>query len=289
MSTSGAAALASIPFAEGKDYTRADIARTVGGPVQPGISTPKRFPFVLIFTGGRGKKFGYKDRWTSEGTFVYTGQGKRGEMTYRLGNKAIADTPRSGKGILLFHTQTGRVQRYFGRLRLLRTWTEQLPDESGSLRRAILFELAPISTSAAPATVGPLDRVRHLAELKRRAREGASHAPARKTRESVDFERSPAIVTYARARAGGTCEACGAVAPFVDSSGDPFLICHHIQSLSDEGPDDPEAVGAICPNCHYHIHYGRDGVGINARLGEVVRKKEQSERPVGSSGTETGS
>lgn len=268
-----------IPFAEGHDYTRAEISKSVGGPIQPGISTPKRSPLVLIFTGGRGKKFGYKDHWTPEGTFVYTGQGKRGDMEYRLGNRAIEESGRSGKDILLFETQQGRVQRYFGRLRLLRSWREVLPDELGRPRQAILFELLPVGSPpvSRPSAEG---RATRLADLRRRAHREASSNPARRLRGTTEFERSRAIVEYARGRADGICEACGREAPFVDLSGEPFLVCHHTQQLSDEGPDEPGAVGAICPNCHNHIHYGRDGAAVNAKLQAFVRKKEEAATPV---------
>ncbi len=177
-----------IPFAEGHDYTRAEISRSVGGPIQPGISTPKRSPLVLIFTGGRGKKFGYKDHWTPEGTFVYTGQGKRGDMEYRLGNRAIEESGRSGKDILLFETQQGRAQRYFGRLRLLRSWREVLPDELGRPRQAILFELLPVGSPPSPKPTAE-GRATRLAELRRRAHSEASSNPAQRLRGTTEFER----------------------------------------------------------------------------------------------------
>lgn len=207
-------------------------------------------------------------------------------MHYALGNKALSQTPSSGEMILLFHTQPGRVQRYFGRMELIRTWTEPLPDETGSLRKAILFELTPVGESFSSANSAPRDRAGRIADLRRRAREGASATPGKRTRESVDFERSPAVVAYARARADGTCEACGKPAPFPNRLGEPFLVCHHIRSLADEGADDLDAVGAICPNCHYHIHYGQDGATLNDRLREVVLKKETGPTSAPSAGGE---
>ncbi|MGK5511732.1 HNH endonuclease [Brevibacillus formosus] len=50
------------------------------------------------------------------------------------------------------------------------------------------------------------------------------------------------------------CEACGSEAPFKTAKGGPFLEVHHRRRLSDGGPDHPEWVAAICPNCHRRCH-----------------------------------
>ncbi|MFC1652495.1 HNH endonuclease [Planctomycetota bacterium] len=37
-----------------------------------------------------------------------------------------------------------------------------------------------------------------------------------------------------------------------------FLEVHHLFRLADDGPDIPDNVAAICPNCHRELHYGAD-------------------------------
>ncbi|WP_160167772.1 hypothetical protein [Exiguobacterium oxidotolerans] len=44
--------------------------------------------------------------------------------------------------------------------------------------------------------------------------------------------------------------------------------------LSDGGPDHPEHVAAICPNCHARIHRGVDGIEYNEILIEKILNKE---------------
>jgi 5-methylcytosine-specific restriction protein A len=37
--------------------------------------------------------------------------------------------------------------------------------------------------------------------------------------------------------------------------GEPFLECHHIQRLADNGEDGPTNTVALCPNCHRRMHF----------------------------------
>jgi len=50
-----------------KIYKRKLIHNTYGGQRQGGISTPKDYPMIMIFTGDYGEEFGYKDGWNKEG------------------------------------------------------------------------------------------------------------------------------------------------------------------------------------------------------------------------------
>jgi hypothetical protein len=83
------------------------------------------------------------------------------------------------------------------------------------------------------------------------------------------YKRSKAVKDYVLMRAGGQCEACKKKAPFVRANGTPYLEPHHTTRLSDGGADHPRYVGAICPDCHREIHYGKDGVEKNKDLQEL--------------------
>ena len=79
-------------------------------------------------------------------------------------------------------------------------------------------------------------------------------------------KRSEAVRVFVRRRADGTCEACGSPAPFTDRNGWPYLEAHHIYRRADEGPDHPDSVIALCPNCHRRVHPGQDGDRFNRQL-----------------------
>jgi 5-methylcytosine-specific restriction protein A len=95
-----------------------------------------------------------------------------------------------------------------------------------------------------------------------------------KERKTIYRERSNAIKLYALKRANGTCEACQQSAPFVTADGRPFLEVHHLRRLSDGGPDHPQWVAAVCPNCHRRAHYGQDAAAFNKQLLRRVQMVE---------------
>ena len=59
-----------------------------------------------------------------------------------------------------------------------------------------------------------------------------------------------------------------------------YLEPHHIRRGWDSGPDSPEWVGGICPNCHREIHFG-NGIDLNKKLKQKVSKREESWRITG--------
>jgi len=86
------------------------------------------------------------------------------------------------------------------------------------------------------------------------------------SRSSPQYNRSQKVKTYAKARADGICEGCGEPAPFISTTGEPYLHVHHIHELSDGGSDTPDTVAALCPNCHYRIHHGKNGEKYNQEI-----------------------
>jgi 5-methylcytosine-specific restriction protein A len=69
---------------------------------------------------------------------------------------------------------------------------------------------------------------------------------------------------------------CNNGAPFIDANGLPFLEVHHIFRLADDGPDLPQNVAAICPNCHREAHYGERRDEIKDDLYRIIIAKEDN-------------
>ena len=113
-----------------------------------------------------------------------------------------------------------------------------------------------------------IDELRCIALLKSRQFVTA------KERKVVYRARSAAIRLYVLRRANGICEGCDQPAPFRRPDGTDYLEPHHTTKLSDEGPDHPEKVIALCPNCHRHAHSGEDAIKFNARLIKKLTKLE---------------
>lgn len=126
------------------------------------------------------------------------------------------------------------------------------------------------------AISGELLSTANLAEL--RAMTLPKIPAARKvlTREAIVRLRSNAIREYALKRSVGRCEGCSEPAPFRTASGTPYLEVHHMLQVADDGPDEPENVIALCPNCHRRAHLANDAEKFNKGLRRTVRKKEAS-------------
>ncbi|MCJ7731459.1 HNH endonuclease, partial [Candidatus Bathyarchaeota archaeon] len=89
------------------------------------------------------------------------------------------------------------------------------------------------------------------------------------------WKRSAMLKQYATRRANGICEGCNSNAPFKTPDGRNYLEVHHINKISDGGPEAPHLVAAVCPNCHRRAHYSNDLEQFNNRLLEIIGKKEK--------------
>jgi 5-methylcytosine-specific restriction protein A len=272
-----------VAFIPGHEYVRSELHGAYGGQSQYGISTPARFPLVFLFSGPSGALYGYEDGWTTDGLYRYSGEGQTGDMTMTGGNRAILEHAEKGEDLHLFESATDGRVRYVGHMvHVAHEWTKAA-DGAGNERDAVLFYLGPIEEfqagTASPHEEsadeklpgGDLAALRELA----RATAGTEWAELAERRRLVR-RRSQAIRLYALGRAGGTCEACSKRAPFQTPKGQPFLEVHHLRRLGDGGPDDPEWVAAVCPNCHRRAHYSGDADQFNDGIVDRVRAREST-------------
>lgn len=277
-------------FEVGETYHRQDeIHRLYGGQRYGGISTPTEHPVVFLFTGESGSKYGYRDEFRPDGTYWYTGEGQEGDMEMKRGNLAIRNHETEGKKLYLLEAVGEGLVRYVGEATYLDHHLEERPDRNGEMRRAIVFELAVETVGrseegeikeeqndySAEPNCGGQFWSKPEKELRSLAMQRASPTTPTTERRRHLQRRSKAITVYARRRAAGECEGCGDEAPFETSRGRPFLEVHHIHRLSDGGPDHPEHVAALCPNCHRRVHHGENGDEYNRQLVEEVERKEK--------------
>ena len=86
---------------------------------------------------------------------------------------------------------------------------------------------------------------------------------------------STAIHSYAIQRSKGICESCDEAAPFTTKNGRPYLEVHHLIPISKGGPDHPENVAAVCPNCHRRTEKSRDSDEFNNAIIKRITQKEK--------------
>ena len=113
-----------------------------------------------------------------------------------------------------------------------------------------------------------IDELRKVALLSQKAK-----VPA-KTRKILFRARSTAIKLYVLRRANGECEGCGEAAPFRKADGSPYLEPHHTHQLSDDGPDHPAHVIALCPTCHRRAHHAENSAAFNSSLNKLLSRIE---------------
>jgi hypothetical protein len=51
----------------------------------------RKRPFIFLFTGDSGEQYGYKDHWTEDGVFLYTGEGQVGGMEFVRGVRTVTE------------------------------------------------------------------------------------------------------------------------------------------------------------------------------------------------------
>lgn len=262
-------------FERGKIYNRKqDIHAKFGGQEQGGIISPRQHNIVIIITGPKGHAHGYADRERADGVFEYFGAGREGDMQMTDRNKAIFEHSKKSKSLLAFE-EAGKNLRFKGEYVLEGFHYEQSPDEAGTIRRAIVFELRPIENIE--EVVDTSDEAANNSDLSalRTAAIAASQPTAPGTQTIVNaYQRSRAVKTYVLRRANGHCEADGVAAPFLRANGEPYLEPHHILRVSDGGPDDIHHVIALCPNCHRRAHHGADATMFNNSLIEKMKEIE---------------
>ncbi len=137
------AAVGDIDLVVHRQYARAELTTRFRGQGQSGIVTPKGYPIILLYSSPRGEEYGYQDEWESELVYLYYGQGQKGDMEFKRGNKAIKNSAIDKKTVYLLKKRHSKDPSY--RLEGIFVydsfdWCTQ-DDPSGGTRRAIRFRL----------------------------------------------------------------------------------------------------------------------------------------------------
>jgi 5-methylcytosine-specific restriction protein A len=269
------------------EYLREDLLDFVGSRQgQSGIIWgPKEPGCVIVTSGGRhGKRAGYQDGKNEDGSWSYVGQGSKGDQDpNQFSNSLLTNQQRS---VLLFSTkepnskeakQRGnhkKTYKFEGIFEVLSSELIYPTEGTRSGDQLVAYNLIPsnnIFNDFEVEAAVPLKHGANLADLAKKIKDGQKTNQPRKRLTVQEYrERSLLVKTYALLRANGICELCQKPAPFVSDAGIPFLEVHHIFRLADDGPDDPENVAALCPNCHREAHFGINKEALKMKLSVQV-------------------
>ena len=101
---------------------------------------------VLISSVDKKKSgFVYHDRWTADGDYIYSGEGKIGDQKMTSRNRAIVDAAADGKVIHLFVKFSPQEYYYQGVFKLVDHTYENDKDENGNTRKEYKFRLRKVN------------------------------------------------------------------------------------------------------------------------------------------------
>jgi hypothetical protein len=86
------------------------------------------------------------------------------------------------------------------------------------------------------------------------------------------YLRDPKVRAAVIERAQGKCEFCGKLG-FICADGTPYLECHHIIALANDGADRMTNVIALCPGDHREAHFGKRRNELEKEMIRVVAEK----------------
>lgn len=276
-----------FPFQSTGEYLREDLLDFMGsGQQQSGIIWGSKQPNCVIITSGgsHGKSIGYNDKKNADGTWNYIGQGSKGDQNpYKSGNILLTN---KDKTILLFSTRDvksaerklrghgKKAHKFEGLFEVIDWELIQAPEGIRKGDHLIEYKLIAanniFSNFEIESATLPESTSTSLVDLAKKIRANYNPDPNKRNFKVQEYrKRSTDVKVYALLRAKGICELCNHKAPFRTEKGTPFLEVHHIFRLSDDGPDLPENVAGLCPNCHRESHFGKEKDSIK----EILVKK----------------
>ncbi len=210
----------------------------------------------------------YDDRQDGD-IFLYTGMGMSGDQNLEFAqNKTLNKSRTNGVRLYFFEVFKSGNYIYRGEVQLVKEPFNAVQiGEDGRSRSVWVFPLKLLENEAGELNLEIIDefedvqkkkaRKLDLDELKQRAGQAGAESSSRIVK-TKSYIRNQYISEYTRRSAKGICQLCKSHAPFADKSGEPFLESHHIEWLSNGGPDSIENTVALCPNCHKRMHVLND-------------------------------
>jgi hypothetical protein len=110
-----------------------------------GINPTDKTVVLISSIGKSGESFVYHDKWTVDGDYIYSGEGKTGDQKMTRGNLAIKNAASEGKEIHLFVKFSPQEYYYQGVFELVKYTYEDDKDEDGNIRKEYKFLLRKVS------------------------------------------------------------------------------------------------------------------------------------------------
>lgn len=261
-------------------YARAEaIDERFGSSAQGWVSAPETAPYVFVFAQPSRVRTAPAHAGALGSVIEVIGEEQRGNAPFTAANTAIRDHAADSRDLFLFQGDgAGTPYTFVGEL-VCAGWRRQpIGRWEGGHHDAIVFSLVDFQATSIRSTTATNPSSAALATLRA---EAYAALPVPEVDADTDiirsaYERSLAIRDYVLARSVGRCESCVSPTPLRGIDGAACLQSHHMRRQSDGGPDDPQALVALCPDCHRRVHSDQDGKDLNHHLAQLVHRLETS-------------
>lgn len=242
----------------GKEYTNYDIVEIFKVGNMGGMRRSHTKNALVLISFQDGSSHLYQDRWDGD-ILYYTGQGTEGDqdfMAYQ--NKTLFNSRTNGITVYLFEMFTSQLYQYRGIVELAgEPYMEEENDINGNVRKVCKFPLKLINNKNYLSEEFIRNEFAHQVDKTKMIPTSelaltATHIKAQPSERTVvtkSYTSNPVLFAYAKLRADGKCECCGAPAPF-KVNGEPYLQITHIIPISQGGLDSADNIAAVCPNCN---------------------------------------
>ena len=266
----------------GQVYTNDEIVEAFGCSSEGGMRRAYKTNTLVIFA--LHHKSLYTDGWNND-IMHYTGMGRYGNQKVDFAqNKTLAESNTNGVTVHLFEGFKDKEYIYDGIVKLAGDYyTDKELDADSDMRDVIKFPIKLITgTKAVPSndmlenckkSVDKIIKSMSDDKLKKAAASAGNKQPRQSSSTTTTYERDGVVAEHTKRRANGICDLCGNTAPFKNKKHEPYLECHHVIRLADNGPDKLYNTVALCPNCHRKIHVlndKNDHKKLIKKIGEYV-------------------
>ncbi|WP_198218432.1 MULTISPECIES: HNH endonuclease [unclassified Snodgrassella] len=229
----------------------------------------------------------YNDIWKDD-ILYYTGMGQLGDQSLESAqNKTLANIENNGVKVHYFEVFKTNEYTYIGEmLKASEPYTAQQLDVEKQWRQVYIFPLR-LKAGGLPNEVinhyenEKLSSIKNLSDKKllvkiRQQNDGAKQTKTSKMTVKVPrYRRSMELAEYVKRQAKGHCDLCEQPAPFTNKEHQPYLECHHIIWLSQNGADTLDNIVALCPNCHRKMHIVQDENDIKRLINIAYQRMQE--------------
>jgi 5-methylcytosine-specific restriction protein A len=279
-----------------KFHNRKDIWKLFGGQYQQGVMKFPGEDYVNVFFKEDGP---YPDEIDAEtGIIEYRGKGLKGEQKLTAGNKYLEEARLSKSPARFWFRPAGGMWEFKSWVTVFDRENIEEEDVQGNLAMRYLWFLVPVVSEhkelwpqevlnapisqISPNEINLVKNPRNLlTDYARIAKELENNPTTLNTNQkprTPQPKRRKRAKDIVIARAQGICEndKCSGMPPDVKNDGTPIFQVDHIVQLSDGGPDQPDNMIALCPNCHAAKTLGKERSEMTVRLKKIALMRHRA-------------